>query len=64
MINNIPEDFNLRRHYLTELKYKQQENFESFIHATECSQPVIEPSSNRFLVITTALVIFGLLILI
>lgn len=27
----IPEDFTLRRHYLTELKYKQQTTFEDFI---------------------------------
>jgi hypothetical protein len=27
----IPEDFTLRRHYLTELKYKQETNFEDFI---------------------------------
>ncbi len=27
----IPEDSTLRRHYLTELRYKQQEQFEDFI---------------------------------
>ena len=26
----IPEDFTLRRHYLTELKFKQEKDFEYF----------------------------------
>jgi hypothetical protein len=59
----IPEDFTLRRHYLTELKFKQETQFDDFIavanssHATPlvaqapCSLPVLHYVSVGFFVL-------------
>jgi hypothetical protein len=68
MFTNIPEDSMLRRHYLTELKYKQEGNFEAFINATKVSKVALVQdtpvqSSNRIYVFVTAFLIVGLLLL-
>jgi hypothetical protein len=34
-MDETPTDFNLKRHYLTELKAKQSSNFDGFLKATE-----------------------------
>lgn len=66
----IPEDSMLRRHYLTELKNKQQSIFEDFTSiAIEGKGTQIEslpeaPSSLPFFNIVTGLAIFFVLVLI
>lgn len=41
-MDNIPTDNTLKRHYLTELKFKQTSNFENFMKATEQQPQEIE----------------------
>lgn len=41
-MDQTPTDFNLKRHYLTELRNKQTANFDAFINATKS---VLEPES-------------------
>jgi hypothetical protein len=56
----IPEDSILRRHYLTELKYKQQSQFEHFIAATRADKRNIIPDSHSRIPFST--VMFGVII--
>jgi hypothetical protein len=40
----IPEDSTLRRHYLTELKYKQESQFEDFISVATGKGTQVKPT--------------------